>query len=50
MPAPATKDDLKASLADLNALFALQVRKLTVRFALMMLAFVAIVYVLHVSS
>lgn len=49
MPAPATKDDLKATLADLEELFALQAKKLTIRFALMMVAFVVIVYLLDVT-
>lgn len=49
MPSPATKDDLKATVADLEALFDLQAQKLTIRFALMMVAFVGIVYLLDVT-
>lgn len=49
MPVPAQKDDLKATLADLEALFALQAKKLTIRIALMMAAFVFSVYVLDVT-
>jgi hypothetical protein len=43
----AIKDDLKASVADLEDLCALQVWKLTLRFGLMMAAFVLIVYAMH---
>jgi hypothetical protein len=49
MPAPATKDDLKATIADLHKSIDLQAKKLTIRFALMMVAFVVIVYVLDVT-
>jgi len=49
MPAPATKDDLKATLADMEELFALHRRKLTFRFGLMMVAFVIIVYAIYVT-
>jgi hypothetical protein len=39
MTAPATKDDLKATVADLHESIDLQAKKLTIRFALMMVAF-----------
>ncbi|BCP55612.1 hypothetical protein K32_42290 [Kaistia sp. 32K] len=49
MPAPATKDDLKSALAHLHKSIDLQTNKLTIRVALMMVAFVVIVYALAVT-
>ncbi|MET4636446.1 hypothetical protein [Kaistia defluvii] len=49
MPAPTPKDDMKATLADLHQAIDLQAKKLTIRFALMMAAFVVIVYLLDVT-
>ena len=49
MPAPATKDDMKAAIAHLHQAIDLQAKKLTIRFALMMVAFVVIVYALDVT-